>query len=835
MAWRDSRGSRKRLLLATVAIMFGTAAVVAITSFGANVRQAVHNQAKSLLGADLVISSRQPFTPEAEGLIASLGGERSREVSCASMAYFPKTEGSRLVQVRALEGRFPYYGAFETVPPEAAQTLQTGPYAIVEDGLLLQFNAQVGDSITIGAFTFQIAGRLKKIPGEAAAVSLFGPRVYIPLAYLAQTSLIQKGSLVTYKVYYKFAQEIDTEQLRETLRPQLITYRLESDTVQEHAASVGRVMDNLSRFLNLVGFIALLLGGVGVASTIHAYVKEKLGTVAILRCLGAQARQTFAVYVVQAAVMGLVGTIGGALVGIAMQTVLPLLLRDFLPAKISFALSWSAVLQGLVIGLGIVLLFALLPLLAVRGVSPLLALRSSYEDRQTAGYDPLRGLVSLLIVFSICAFALLHTERWTYGFGFCAALAVACGLLAAVAKLLMVLVRAYSSSTWPYVWRQGLANLYRPNNQTFVLVLALGLSTFLLMTLYLTQRMLLQEVSLSSEANQPNLVLFDIQGDQREDVATLLRSFALPVQQQVPIVTMRLATLQGKKVEDLLNDASEETSTWALQREYHATYRESLIETERIAAGVWQGRADPSSAVAPISLEREIAGRLNVTVGDELVFDIQGVPVTTTVGSIRTVDWQRVQPNFFVVFPTGVLEAAPHTYVLFTRVPSNQVSAAVQRATIQRFPNVSVIDLTLILHTLDGILGRIAFAIRFMAFFSIAAGLMVLAGAVMAGSSQRLRESILLRTLGASRAQIRKILVIEYLFLGSFAAVTGLVLAVIASWALAYFLFETIFIPAGLPIVLVPLLVIGLTILTGMWGSRGIMNRPPLEVLRGET
>ncbi|MGH7963663.1 MAG: ABC transporter permease, partial [Candidatus Binatia bacterium] len=655
------------------------------------------------------------------------------------------------------------------------------------------------------------------------------------LAYLAQTTLIQKGSLVTYKVSYKFAREGDTEQLLETIRPQFSQYRLESDTVQEHAASVGRVMDNLSRFLNLVGFIALLLGGVGVASAIHVYIKEKLGTVAILRCVGAQARQTFAVYVLQAAVMGLVGAVGGALVGIAVQTALPLLLRDFLPVKIVFALSWSAVIQGVTIGLGIVLLFALLPLLAVRRVSPLLALRSAYEDVQPRVTDPLRWLVSLLIVLSICAFALLHTERWTYGLGFCAALALAFGLLAAVAKLLMMLVRAYGSTGWPYVWRQGLANLYRPNNQTFVLVLALGLSTFLLMTLYLTQRMLLQEVSLADEADQANLVLFDIQGDQREDVASMVRSFALPVQQQVPIVTMRLASLKGRKVEDLLNDTSEETSTWALQREYNATYREGLIETERIAAGVWQGRADPASTVPPISLEEEIADTLNVSVGDELVFDIQGVPVTTTIGSIRTVDWQRVQPNFFLVFPTGVLEAAPHTYVLFTRVPSTQMSATLQRATIQRFPNVSAIDLTLILHTLDGILGRIAFAIRFMAFFSIAAGLLVLAGAVVTSRYQRRKESVLLRTLGASRVQIRKILAIEYLFLGSFAAVTGLLLAVSASWALAYFLFETIFVPEGPAVLLALFLVIGLTVLTGMLGSRGVTNRPPLDVLRGDT
>lgn len=835
MAWRDSRGSRKRLLLAISAITFGVAALVAITSFGANVREAVNNQAKVLLGADLVLSSRQPFAPETEELIASLGGEQSREISCSSMAYFAKSAGTRLVQVRALAGNFPYYGVLETEPPAAAQTFHSGSKALVDDGLLLQFDAQVGDSIKIGTVAFAIAGRLKKIPGEAAAAALIGPRVYIPMNALMETGLVQKGSQLTYKVYFKFPAETDTERLLETIRPHLSKYRLEGDTVQKRAASVGRVMTNLSRFLNLTGFIALLLGSVGAASAIHVYIKEKLTTVAILRCVGAQARQTFAVYLLQAAALGLLGSACGVGIGLTIQALLPLLLRDFLPVRIPLSISWSALLQGFAIGVWITLLFALLPLLSVRRISPLLALRSSYENTPPAPRDPLRWLLSLLIALSTAAFAFTHTERWRYGLGFCVAVGVAFALLAAVAKLLMVLVHAYFPESWPYVWRQGLANLYRPHNQTLVLLLALGFGTFLLMSLYLTQQMLLWQAMLAGQADQPNLILFDIQSDQREDVANLVRSFALPVLQQAPLVTMRLASLKGRSVEDLRNDAGGKIPAWALQWEYRATYREHLIDTETVIAGTWHGTIDHTTSAIPISLEEEIARTLGVTLGDELIFDIQGVPVTTTVSSLRKVDWQRVQPNFFVVFPTGVLETAPQTYVLVSHVPANDLSAAVQRTAVQQFPNVSAIDLTLILHTLDAILGRISFAIRFMALFSMTAGIAVLSSAVLTGRYQRLQESVLLRTLGASRAQIRQILVIEYLFLGSLAAVTGLLLAVLASWALAYYLFETAFAPAGFPLVLALLFVIGLTILIGMLGSREVVSRPPLEVLRSDS
>jgi putative ABC transport system permease protein len=218
-----------------------------------------------------------------------------------------------------------------------------------------------------------------------------------------------------------------------------------------------------------------------------------------------------------------------------------------------------------------------------------------------------------------------------------------------------------------------------------------------------------------------------------------------------------------------------------------------------------------------------------------LVFDMQGVPLTTEVSSIRKVDWQRVQPNFFVVFPVGVLEQAPQTYVLVSQTSSNEQSATIQRAVIQQFPNVSAIDLTVILHTLDAILGRIAFAIRFMALFSIAAGFIVLVGAVLTSRAQRLKESALLRTLGASRRQIRAILTTEYLFLGSFAAITGLLLALLGSWGLAHFFLEVPFVPPGLPLLISLIVIIGLTVLTGMFGSRGVTRQPPLEVLRSES
>lgn len=834
MAWRESRGSRRRLVLAMLAMSVGLAACLAITVFEANVRLAVHEQAKILLGADLVLSSRQPFTPEAEIFLASLGGEQTREIRCNSMAYFPKSGASRLVQIRALDGPFPYYGTLETEPPGVLQTLQTDLQAVADAGLLLQMAAQPGDPVTIGTLTFSIAGRLHKIPGEAMVATLFSPRVYLSMAALQQAGLLQKGSIVTYKAYVKLPPEVDADSLVETHRAELGTHRLSADTVRKRTAGLGRLTSNFAHFLSLVGFMALVLGGIGVASAMHVYITTKRTTVAVLRCLGARPWQTLAVYVVQAALLGSLGALLGAACGLAVQAYLPLLLRDFLPVSLPTTVVWPALLRGLGLGFVLVLLFALLPLVAVRRIPPLLALRAVYADTPVGRRDPWRWGILLLLAGLSGAFALTQTEHWGYGLGFCAGLGVALGLLAGVARLLMALVRHAMPTGWAYVWRQGLLNLYRPNNQTLVLIVALGLGTFLLVTLYLAQHMLLRQMSLSEVARQPNLIIFDVQSDQRQAVEALVQSHGLPVLQQVPLVTMRLASINTKTVQELHADPGYKRAEWALLWEYRATYREHLLDTERLAAGHWQGQVDSAEPVVPISLETDIARTLGVGLGDRLEFDVQGVPLTTRVTSLRRVEWQRLQPNVYVLFPAGVLEAAPQFVVLLTRAATPELSASVQRALVQHFPNVSVIDLTALVQTIAAMVQKMALAIRFMVWLSLAAGLLVLASAVVTSRAQRRHESVLLRTLGASRRQIQQIVLLEYLFLGGFAALSGLLLALMASWVLATWVFETTYVVPGLPILTAFVLVLALTVVTGLLGSRGVTTQAPLVILQHE-
>jgi putative ABC transport system permease protein len=362
------------------------------------------------------------------------------------------------------------------------------------------------------------------------------------------------------------------------------------------------------------------------------------------------------------------------------------------------------------------------------------------------------------------------------------------------------------------------------------------LGVFLILTLWLTQKTLMQELfPEDGSSNRPNAILFDIQPDQQAAVADTIRAEKLPVLASAPVVTMRIQSVKGRNVETILAEHGERTPNWVLRREYRSTYRDALVESEKLAGGEWIPRVTADTSPIPISLETGIAKDLGVVIGDEIVFDVQGVPMTTRVASLREVDWRRVQANFFVVFPLGVLEEAPGFYIISTRTNNADESARLQRAVVKQFPNVSTIDLTLVLQTLDGILTKISFAIRFMAGFTVLTGLLVLVGAVLTGRYQRLRESILLRTLGASRKQILQILTVEYLMMGVFAGATGILLAIGANWALAVFMFKVAFaLPPLLPLVVTLGAVSALTIVTGLMTSWGISNHPPLEILRAE-
>jgi putative ABC transport system permease protein len=841
LAWRESRTARRRLLLYMSSISLGVAALVAIDSFSANIIQSVKDQSRALMGGDISFNSSKPIPPKIDSLFDSLsrqGLSFARVTTFPSMAVVPRTSGTRFAQVRGVTDNYPFYGNIVTEPAGRWPLLSKGANAIVDPSLLTSLNARVGDTLRLGFGTFTIVATIKDVPGAAGIAEMLGPRIFIPAKYVAETQLLVFGSTADRMVLAKLPPGVDPDKFVKPLKKRVEDQQVRVRTVTQAEMSTQDAIENLSNFIGIVGLVALLLGGIGVASGVRAFVARKIDTVAVLRCLGASSGQVLAIYVVQAAAMGLVGAAAGAALGVAVQFVLPHVLTDFLPIDVQVSLVPSAVLTGLAVGGWIALIFALRPLLALRNVSPLQTLRrdTDAEVLRMRWTDAPRIVVNASLVLSVVAIALARARTPRQAIAMSAATGIAILALALSAGLLSWAARKGLRKRWPYVVRQGVANLYRPGNQTRAVTLALGFGAFLVSTLYLVQNNILGRFTTAAEESRGNVVFFDVQQDQAAGLDSIVRGRGNDVVQLAPVVTMRIAAINGKRVTDMKPVSRGQPggrASWALRREFRSTYREKPAASETIVAGKWfsDSAVKVVRDTGEISLEEGIASELNVKLGDIITWDVQGVEIPTRITSLRKVVWTRFEPNFFVVFAPPVLKGAPNQYVLLAQVKDTAV-ALLQREVVNRFPNVSSIDLTAIKRTVDKIVGKVSLAIRFMALFSLAVAIPVLFSAVSATRRERVREGVLLKTLGATRGQIARILLAEYSLLGLMGGLTGMLLSLAGGWAVVRYIFKTPFAPAMTPVVGIAAAIVGLTLLIGLLAGRDVFKETPIAALR---
>jgi len=851
MARRETRAALRRVGLLTASASIGVGALVAINSFTENLKHAVEQQSRVLMGADLSVSARQAFTPRADSLLDSLAcatkpcAALSRVTSFAAMGYVRRTSGTRLVRVAAIEGGYPFYGEIKTDPSGEWARLQDGQQALVDPSFLTALSAHIGDTLSLGESRFLIAGTVLNFPGDIGVRAALGPRVYIPARYLTATGLLGFGSRAQYEAFLRTPDGTDLAGVAGKYRRSLTAERAELRTVDEDERDLKSSYDKLGRYLGLVALIAVLLGGIGVGSAVQVFIRQKRESIAVLRCMGASTKQIFGLYLLQALLLGLTGTALGLLLGVGLQLALPSLVGRLLPVDVTVAPSGKGIGLGIAVGVWVALAFALLPLLGVRRIAPLEVLRRPYEAATRQGRDPWVWLASLALAASVVGLALLQAGNLRTGLWFAAGIGSALLVLWLAALGLIRLLRRNFPTRLRYVWRQGLANLYRPGNQTVAVVLALGFGGFLLCTIALVQTNLLRDLKLDADTSRPNLVLFDIQPDQWSGVESIIKRAGHTVSPAVPIVPMRILSVKGTPVAEILEDTlrrgpkGEPLGRWAFRREYRSTYRDSTVASEKVIAGKWwnaDGRlpGSPTDSLVPISVEVSLAAELNITIGDQMVWDIQGVPLATRVANLRDVSWARFEPNFYIVFPTGALARAPQTLVTLTRVDAPEDLGRLQRDVVERYPNVTSIDVSLVQRTIERIIGTVTLAIRFMALLSLGTGLVVLIGALAISRFQRLREAVLLKTLGASRAQVLRVAFAEYLFLGLLATVVGTVLSIAAGWGLMKHVFDGKFRPELPQLLALGLGLTALTVLVGLWNSREVLRKTPLEVLRAE-
>lgn len=833
MAWRETRGAWRHVALFVACIALGVAALVGVGTFATNLEQTLGREARALMGGDIELRAARLLGPAAERELTHLRGAGATTTAIrelAGMARSPRDGGSALVELKAVGERYPLYGRLETIPARPLPELLAGGGALVEAPLLTRLGLSVGDRLMIGDATFTIRGTIVREPDRAGGLLTLGPRVLIADDALEATGLVQFGSRVRHRALVRLPAGTRAERAREEVARALDDPAIRLVAFDEAQGGLRRFFAQLTTYLGLTGLVSLLVGGIGVASAVRTFIRRKTATIAILKCVGATWRTLFATYLVQALALGTIGSVLGVLLGLLLQ---PLAMRAFAglaPFALEPTVDARTVARALAMGVLTTGLCVLWPLLSLRAIGPSAIFRQDVEPQRRR--RPWLAVVPIAV--GLAALALWQAGSLKVGGIFVLASIGALLGLAALGRGLVRLARAAPRAP-SLAWRQGVANLRRPGGQAGGVVVALGVGVMLLVAIGLLEDSLDRQIDHEQRREAPSFFFVDLQPDQRDQFARVMATTAGQSPSLTPVVRARLSAVNGERVGRPLLErrrAAGQDALWYFTRDYVLTSMSEPPATNAILRGRWWTPAE-AAAGPQISVEEGAAKALGIDLGSALAFDVQGVTVGATVTSIRKVDWQSFSTNFFVVFSPGALDGAPTTFVATARVPA-AVEARVQDAVVAAFPNVTVVPVRDILQRAAGILGQISFAIRAIALFSIAAGLTVMAGTLVASRWQRLSESAILRTLGASRSTVARVFAVEYACLGAAAGLGGTALAAVLAFIVQRFVLEV-------PIALAPhVLALGVALATlialavGFLATYRLLGHPPMSVLRQE-
>jgi putative ABC transport system permease protein len=835
MARREIRASWRRLLFFFLCIGIGVGSVIALRSIIQNASRSVAGEARVLLTADVQIDSTRQWKPESLAAIDRIARTPSVEArtetieSNTMVRAAGSGEGTLMVELKGVDPPFPLYGDFKLADGKPFNhSLLENDGAIVAPLLLERLNVRTGDRIKIGESDFEIRGVIEQEPGSGGGFRL-GPRVFISRSAVEATGLVGFGSRARRRILLRVregALDSVVQTLRAELKGQLVTVNSYKDAQQ----NLSEQFERTENYLSLVGLIVLVLGGIGVSSVTRVFIEQKKTSIAVLKCIGGTGRQILAAYLAQVLILGL----AGSLLGVALAALSLMLAGHYfaesLPANMSYRLSASAVIQGMGLGLLISLLFSVLPLLRIRHIKPNMLLREDEGSARTGRRDGARWAAGALVVLGLMVLSSWQAGSLRIGLIFLGGLAATASILYLAALLLILLLRRLRPAG-SFALRQAVSSLYRPGNQTRVIVMAVGLGAFVVMAIHSLQTNLLDEIDVARRTNLPGMFLIDIQPDQKEGVENLITQATGVKPELIPTVRARIFAINGREVD--LEDQDMRRERGRLGREYVVTYRPRLESNETIVAGrFW----DAQPSVEPeVSIEEGMRGLAGLDVGSSITFDIVGRKMTARVTSIRRVDWRNSRTGFMVLFRPGSLEGAPQMLIAPINGPEGaQERARFQRRLLDSYPNISVIDVAEVVSTISRILNNVTLAVSFMGGFVLLCGVLILVGSIAMTKFQRVYEAAVLKTLGAKRKVLLMILFVEYGLLGLVAGLIGALAAVALSYSIARFVFDIPWTYSPL----VSLAGIALTVLlvmsVGVASSLNVLTQKPLAILRGQ-
>jgi putative ABC transport system permease protein len=844
MAWREMRASWLRLVFFFLCVAIGVAAIIALRSVIQNVRRTMTLEARSLIGADILIQSPRALDDAAratlEGVLKDAPVEgRAEVVQTLTMMRPPEGVGlqtARMAELRGVDARYPFYGTMTLASGRPySHALLADHGAIVQPDVLAQLGVNVGDSLIVAGTPFVIRDVVTRERVQRSGGVAFGPRVYIDIAALRALPVLGFGSRATHQLLLKM-NDAATDRVTSALG---YSFRHSTTSVRSWKTTqdrLGRALTVGENYLSLVGFAIVVLGGIGVWSVTRVFVQQKLKSIAVLKCVGASNRQVLGTYVLQILMLSATGCVVGAGISVAALAAVPRAVLTALGVE-AVHVTVSAVLQGTAVGLLVALLFALVPLLEIRRVKPLLLMRADSATTTRA-----RDWRSVAAAASI-GLALSAVAMWQAG-SLRSGLYVSAGLGALALVLHLAshwLVRGVAPLTRStrFALRHATVSLGRPGNQTRVILMAVGLGAFFILAIRVVQANLLTEFSVEAGRNSPDLVLIDVQSDQVDAVTALIRKHASEAPRVVPMMRARIVGVSGRRVQ--LNSTVDIREKGNLGREYGITYRNTLEDNERITAGrFWRDSLPPGGTDdgldAEVSIEESLHDQQDLDIGDEIRFDIAGRVIRARVTSIRKVTWDNTQNGgFMFVFRPGPIEKAPHAFLAFVLGAGGASErAALQRDLAVSFPNVSAIDVRDVLRTIQDVLGNVTLGITVVGAVVLVSGVLILVGAVAMTKFQRVYDAAIYRTLGAGTWRLAGMVAIEYGVLGTLAGILGAAGAAVLSYAISRRLLDIAWHPS--PVILGTGVAgtAALVTVVGLMSSLDVLVRKPLGTLRAE-
>jgi putative ABC transport system permease protein len=845
IAWRESRASSVKFLFVILAVAAGVGSLTGVRGFSRAFHGMLLSQARTLMAGDLtlrVFSMPSPQQMAAMDALEKGDIQRTWITETLSMASAGEGKSPMLVSIKAVDPKvYPFYGEIRLDPPGTLAQQLTADTAAVSDDVMLRMQVKAGDTIRLGGQPFRIAGRVAFEPDRMLGSLNVGPRVMITREGLDRAGLMLPGSRAAERYLFRLGPTAPgIERVRNQLK-RAFPEAMIADYRETHPV-ITQGLERATTFLSLVSLITLIVGALGVASAIHAHLQQKMDSIAIMKCLGARSSQITRIYLLQTLALGLAGGLLGVAAGIAIQRAFPIFLARFFQLEPTIEWDFLTAAQGLGAGLLATLLFTLPPLLSIRRIRPGLIFRREMAEIKPdwrtrlieARVSILAGIAILLGIGGIAASLVTDTRQHAFqtAFYFVGALVVSLVVLAAIAWALLRGLRALSRQSvvkLPTSIRHGIANLYRPGNHAQAALVALGIGVMFTLTVYLVQHGVVREMQRAAPPGMANVFLIDIAPRNKDGVLQLIG--AQPGIESRPelvgTVAAKMLSFDGKDVNSLplkgfgRRFRSTRTVTWAAAKPDYVD----------VVEGHWW---DPKHLTRPmLAVTEEVAHTLHLKPGSITQWQAGPRTIEAEVACIQKIDSVHLVSRVEFIFSPGALDGLPEVYYASLRVKPSAVPAF-QLALYERYPTVTVMNLADVLQTFQSVVDQIALVIRFISLFAILAGAIILSSSVAGTRFRRVREVVILKTLGATRWRVSKIFSVEFLILGAVAGIMGSLLANgFASLLLRELLSASVrfeWIPSLLCVAITAVI----ANFAGWLASFRILGQKPLQILREE-